>query len=123
MGVARVGEGKDERADVRLVEQRQDVVEIDVEVVGRLVVAPAGVEADTVRGQALAGAGDGGDVATDVCLEVGQGAVCVRRVTLHGEIGAIELEHVAALDDALILRPQRVGDRDDVVVIACVVFV
>ena len=49
VGVAGVGHRQHERADVRLVQQRQDLVERDVVGVRALVVAPAHVQPDPRR--------------------------------------------------------------------------
>ena len=48
MGMARIGEGQHEAADIRLLQSRQDVFERHVAIVRRFGIAPAHMEADAV---------------------------------------------------------------------------
>ena len=47
--------------------------------------------------------------------ELGEGRVGEQRVPLHREVGRVDLEEQAAVDDVPVLRRERGGDRADVV--------
>ena len=121
VGVAGVGHRDDERADVGLVEQRLDLVEGDVVGVRPLVVAPAHVQAHGGRVDALERAVDGVDHQLHPAEELRQRPVGEQRVALEGEVGRVDLQQQAAVDDRLVLGAQGGGDGPHVLLLRGVV--
>ena len=114
VGVTGVGHRDDEGADLRLVEQWKDLVERNVVGVRPGVVAPADVETDVARVDPFERAVDGVDHQLDPVEEVRERSVGEQRVPLHGEVGGVDLEQQALVDDVPVLGPQRGGDGADV---------
>ena len=98
-------------------------VELDVEVVRALVVAPAQVDAHAVAGHVAQRLVDGVDVDGGALDEDLVGLVAVHDVAAHGEVGRVDLQVEAGLDDALVLGLHRLGDGVEVLVGAVVVLV
>src|SRR3989475_1949474 len=92
-----------ERPDPRPIDERQDRLQGDVGGVRAVVVAPADVQPDAVRGDLRRGAIDGLDVRLDDLQKALEGLVLEEPRALHREIRAVELEQEAARVDQLVL--------------------
>ena len=64
-----------------------------------------------------------GHVDADDLAEVGEAFVEIDHVAQHREVGAIELQHEAGVDDRRVFAPHHVGEREHVSFLARVVFV
>ena len=92
-----------ERSDPRAVEQGEDRLQRDVRGVRAVVVAPADVQPDPVRGDLRRGPVDGLDVRLDDLEKAVEGLVLEQARALHREVGAVELEQEPARVDQLVL--------------------
>ena len=79
----------------------------DVVGVRALVVAPADVEADVGRVDAVERAVDRVDDELDPVEELAERPVGEQGVALHGEVGRVDLQQQAAVDDRAVLGAQR----------------
>src|ERR1019366_2495982 len=91
--MARVGGFQNESADVGAVEQRQNLGNRDIKIMRRLVVSPAHVHADAIGRGSMQSSIHRGDVQFDVLEEISERTVGVRRVPLHREVWAIDLQN------------------------------
>ena len=100
-----------------------DPLDRDVEVVRALVVAPADVQAHPLGGHVGQRAVDRRDVPLGGLHEHVVGLVAVHDVTAHREVGGVDLQLEARVDDALVLGLHRVRERVEVLVERLVVLV
>ena len=100
-----------------------DVLDLDVGVVRRHGRAPAHMHAHALGRQVAHRVVERGDIDGDDLAVVGERQIEVDHVPQHREVGAIELEDEAGLDDRLVFAPHHVGKRVDVFLVGLVVAV
>src|SRR5208282_3072216 len=91
--MARVGGFQNQSANAGSVEQRQNLGKRDIKVMRRLVVSPAYVHADAIGRDSIQRVIHRGDIQFDVLEENRERTVGVRRVPLHREVRAIDLQN------------------------------
>ena len=89
VGVARVGEGEKEAADLGLFDDRQNVGERHIAIMRPLVIAPADMQAHPVARDVFECGVDRRDDAFDKAEEIAERPVLVGEVAFEREIGAI----------------------------------
>ena len=97
MLMTRVGKLDRQCANLGLANDREDIGQGHVAIMGAVIVTPAYVQTNALGRNVHAGLIDSIDVNGDGILEFLQGRMLPLAVTLHGQIGAIELQHVTAL--------------------------
>ena len=100
-----------------------DVLDFDVGVVRRHGRAPAHMHAHALGRQIAYRVVERRDIDGDDLAVVGEWQVEIDHVPQHREVGDIELEDEAGLDDRLVFAPHHVGKRVDVVLVGLVVAV
>src|ERR1700685_2892151 len=99
MLAARVGELDGERTDFGLVKCLQQRFEADVEDVRAFPVAPADMQPDAVARQSLDRLVDRSDVQLRKLDEFGVSFVLEQKNAFHGQVGCIELQNIAGIDN------------------------
>ena len=100
-----------------------DVLDLDVGVVRRHGRAPAHMHAHALGRQVAHRVVERGDIDGNDLAVVGERQVEIDHVPQHREIGTIELEDKAGLDDRLVFAPHHVGERVDIFFVGLVVAV
>ena len=98
---------------------RQDVLERHVAVVRALVIAPAHMQPHPVARHVDDRLVDRLDDPLDEAEEIAERPVVVGQVALEREVGAVELQQEAVLDDRLVFDLQRRGDRREIGARSC----
>ena len=88
-----------------------------------LVVAPANMHPDPIRGNIAQRVVEHVDMFADQCEIVGVRPVLVHHVAPEAEIGAVELQDKPGFGDGFIFRAHRLGECFEIVVLARVIFV
>src|SRR5579863_5945162 len=112
--VARVGHRKKQRADARLEQNRQDVVESDVTIMRTLIIAPADVQAGAIGRDVQKRPIDRGDDHLDEIEEILEWPIGEGGVTFESEVGCINLKYEATRNDGFIFDAKGVGQRRQV---------
>src|SRR5688572_26957415 len=102
--VSRIGEGEDEPADLRLHDGREDLRHRNITIVGALVIAPAGMQANTILRNAEESRVDRVDDRLGKADELAKRFTLEGRMPLQCQVWAVKLEHKAAADDRLVLH-------------------
>ena len=114
MRVPRIGELDRQRADLGLIERRQDLFERDVVDVRPFPIAVADMQPHAVGRNALDALVDHRHMQLARLDEVGVGAVAIEHGAVHGEIGRIDLQHQPGLVDRLIFVAHLARDRGEI---------
>ena len=109
--VARIGGFDADRLRARLEGEVDDLRERQIVGVRPFVVAPADVQPHAVGRQALGRGIERGDVALGDLAELVVGEMPVLVVARRGEIGRVDLQDEAGLDDRPVFGLHRVGER------------
>ena len=121
--MARIGSFEVDGARLSLEHWSDDVLELDVVVVRSGVVAPAHVQPHLVRRQALDRLVHRLDRHRNIFLHVGRAALAGPAVRAHREVGRVELEVEAGVDDRLVFRRQRLRGIGEIGFVGRVVLV
>src|SRR5216684_5083847 len=118
VGVARVSRLEREAARLGQEDHVDDVLERHVAMMRALVIAPAQMEAQLLRRDVGDGVVERLDVKPRLLAEILDAQMCVLDVPAHGEVRAVELQHEPGLGDALVFRPHRLGDGEEIGLVA-----
>src|SRR5215472_8607965 len=114
MGVPRIGEWKEEGADLGLFDHWQDVRERHVTIVWPFVIPPADMETNAVARDVFERLVDRCDDPFDKAEEIAERPVLVREVTLERQVGTVELQQEAVLDNGLVFGFERSSERVEI---------
>ena len=118
--VARARQRQRECPDPRAIDHGQERLQRHVVSVRAVVVAPAEVQADSIGRDRRHRLVDRVDVEGDRVEEAVHRLVLEEPHALHGQVGAVELQHEAARDDQLVLLAHLAGQRPDVALVRAV---
>src|SRR5205814_7659438 len=108
------GKGEHEAANMRLLPNHMDVLQRHVAVVRPLVIAPADMQAHLVARHICDRLVDRLDNTLDKAEELAERAVLIGQMPSEREVGAVELQQKAAVDDRLVFDPQRLAERGEI---------
>ena len=117
VGVARIGELDRQRADLGLIERRQDFLQRDVVDVRAFPVAVTDMQPHAIARNALDALVDGGDMTLAALDEIGVRQIAVHHGAVHGEVGRVDLQNEAGLVDRPVLVAHLARDGVEIGVV------
>ena len=114
MGMPRVGGLERDRLRLSLQDDRQDLLQWNVEVVRALVVAPAQMQPRRTGRHIRQRVVERLDLLFGLLEEFRFGQILEAGVARHREVGAVELHHDAGAGDGLVFLPHGIGDGADI---------